>query len=314
VLGAILSQNPDIFVSPTSALMAAMAGAATNYAASQATVAAPVDDQLRQVLGGVMEGMYKHAGKPVVIDKNRGWPAHVDKLREILGQEPKIVCTVRPIAECLASFARLIQGDLASYVKWLMSPQGTLKGSWQTLKHGFENHRDSLLFVEYADLVNEPERQMARIYEFLGLASYRHDFGNIENAVAERDEEAYGLPGLHTIRRKLKVSEYNAKAVLGDKLFTLYQGGEFWNDKPEPVRDKQPIDLQLEAGLRGDFETGWRIAKKADPTDNRAMFNKGWYLLRQGKLLEGMKLMDQGRFEGVFGNAHPGTPRSVWDG
>ena len=47
------------------------------------------------------------------------------------------------------------------------------------------------------------------------------------------------------------------------------------------------IDNQLEAGIHGDFEKGWLIAQqleKETPTCQRAAFNRGWYLLRQGKL------------------------------
>ena len=51
----------------------------------------------------------------------------------------------------------------------------------------------------------------------------------------------------------------------------------------------QLIDKQLQAGLQGDFKTGWEIAQileKQNPTEPRAAFNRGWYYLRQGKLLK----------------------------
>ena len=77
------------------------------------------------------------------------------------------------------------------------------------------------------------------------------------------------------------------------------------------------IDKQLEAGIQGDFEKGWLISeqlKKETPTCQRASFNRGWYLLRQGKLLEGHKLLDLGRFENIFGNPHIGSKRPIWNG
>jgi len=77
------------------------------------------------------------------------------------------------------------------------------------------------------------------------------------------------------------------------------------------------IDNQLEAGIHGDFEKGWLIAQqleKETPTCQRAAFNRGWYLLRQGKLLEGHKLLDQGRSQDVFGNRHIGSTQPIWNG
>ncbi len=101
--------------------------------------------------------------------------------------------------------------------------------------------------------------------------------------------------------------------VLGEKMFAFYQGGEFWSGKPEPKSEKGVLDLQLEAGLHGNFDKGWEYAQMADEDDVRAQFNKGWYLLRQGRLHDGLTLIDRGREEGLIG--HP--PRSampMWQG
>jgi len=77
------------------------------------------------------------------------------------------------------------------------------------------------------------------------------------------------------------------------------------------------LDQQLAAGLRGDYEEGWRIAQileKETPNDPRASFNRGWYFLNQGKLLEGQELLDSGRCINVFGNRHIGSSCSIWRG
>lgn len=65
------------------------------------------------------------------------------------------------------------------------------------------------------------------------------------------------------------------------------------------------LDQQLMSGLRGDFETGQRVTdelKKLSPACNRAGFNRAWYEMRNGNLLEGLKLLDCGRWEKVFGD------------
>ncbi len=59
------------------------------------------------------------------------------------------------------------------------------------------------------------------------------------------------------------------------------------------IKDK--LDQQLEAGIRGDFLTGQRLADEMAlerPFCNRAKFNRGWYELRKGNHLLGHQLLD----------------------
>ena len=49
----------------------------------------------------------------------------------------------------------------------------------------------------------------------------------------------------------------------------------------------------VQAGIRGDFKKGWEISEEllknkhlySKKNNHRAAFNRGWYLLQQGKLL-----------------------------
>ena len=65
-----------------------------------------------------------------------------------------------------------------------------------------------------------------------------------------------------------------------------------------------PLDQQLAANLRGDFEEGWRLSKlleKERPNDDRAAFNRGWMEMWRGNLLKGFELIERGRRAEVFG-------------
>jgi hypothetical protein len=75
--------------------------------------------------------------------------------------------------------------------------------------------------------------------------------------------------------------------------------------------------MQLAASRMGDFQKGWELAQQLEretPEDDRAAYNRGWYLLRQGKLREGFALLDRGRREGVFGNSPLSSCQPQWDG
>ncbi len=75
------------------------------------------------------------------------------------------------------------------------------------------------------------------------------------------------------------------------------------------------IDQQLISGLRGDFDTGQKIAdelKKISPSCNKATFNRAWYEMHQGNLLEGLKNLDAGRWEKVFGDPPLPTTKPIY--
>ena len=80
------------------------------------------------------------------------------------------------------------------------------------------------------------------------------------------------------------------------------------------------LNSMVQAGIKGDFKKGWEISEEltkkqhlySKSNNRRAAFNRGWYLLRQGKLLEGHNLLDGGREENAFGNKHIGTKASIY--
>ncbi len=78
-----------------------------------------------------------------------------------------------------------------------------------------------------------------------------------------------------------------------------------------------PLDQQLAANLRGDFEEGWRLSQlleKDRPQDDRAAFNRGWMEMWRGNLLKGFELIERGRKAEVFGSKPPSTRAPRWTG
>lgn len=77
-----------------------------------------------------------------------------------------------------------------------------------------------------------------------------------------------------------------------------------------------PLDLQLNANIRGNFAEGWRLSEmmwKEDPADNRVAFNRGWHLLAQGDLQGGMELIDRGRWINVFGSSPLASGKPIYN-
>jgi hypothetical protein len=316
LLGTLLSQRDDMFVSATSGLIDIMGSTVHSWEESPEAKNGEPITTLYDMLGGLIHSKYKNTSEQVIIDKNRGWPAPpiMDTMGNVLGQQPKIIATVRPIAECLASFVKISKytGDIKEFIK--SSPLANhLFMSYSTLKEGWKSNPENFLFVEYKDIIEQPQNVCDKISDFLNIDRFVHKLDGLSNPVPENDAEIWGIPDLHYVRPTISKAEYSHKEILGKKIWDYYQGGEFWNDVPEPVYEKTILDQQLEASLSGNFELGWELCKMAAEDDDRAQFNKGWYVLRNGDLQGGMALLDRGRIEGIFGS-DCASSRPQWKG
>ena len=315
LLASILAQNPAIHATSTSGLIDMLGAMATAWEGSPNTRAAGAErDEKHRVLAAMVGAKYApHAGK-VVIDKSRGWPTPVvmDTMEKVLGAKPRIIATVRPIAECVASFVRLIDpDDVVEFCKSHYVMQH-MRDSYDALKAGYAAAPENFLFVEYDGMMEDPARQLRRVYEFLGLPHFAHSFDNIVNPSPERDEEVWGIPGLHSIRPALRKTALPPLEVLGPKLCQFYQKGQFWSG-PEPEDVPEVLDVALEHSLKGRFDQAEELLRQLaelDPMDERVQFNLGWYDLRAGRLREGSRLLLKNR----IANPVPVSAQPRWEG
>ena len=318
LLKCLLNQRPDTYASNTSNLCDMIYAFNLLFKSNSGAPLGETDGLSNKDCVEVLQHKrYANIDSPIIFDKGRGWAN--SEIIEIMSQfqdDIKIVATVRPMNECLASLVKIVNPDNVS--EFLTEHNDTTKqffDSYTDLKHSYEKYPDNILLIEYHDLVNQTQEQLNRISDFIGVEKFTHDLNNIPPST--EIDTIWGIKDLHKVRSQVSKQEYSAKEILGEILWEHYSGGEFWNDKPEPSIKENLIDLQLDAGVRGDFKEGWKNAQqleKETPTCQRAAFNRGWYLLQQGKLLEGHKLLDCGRPQDVFGNKHIGTAQPIWSG
>ena len=321
VLAAILNQNPLTHVSTTSGLVHALDGLAnTWHSTGLLNENDPERTKLARTMGGVVDAFYEDTDKPVVFDKGRGWtiPTIMMAMSQVLERNPKIIATVRSVPDCMASFVRVAKPE--NLDEFMASGQlaDHLKAAYISLQAGYEFAPECFLFVEYEDLIANPEEQLERIHEFLELPDFNYDFFNIDGStVSEDDENLHGYAGMHDVKSKLERQHSdNPKDLLGSHYSSFCQP-EFWLETPRTIPELHDLDMQLAASTTGNFAEGWQIAQKLEaeePNNHRAAYNRGWYLLRQGQIQKGYQLMDRGRISGVFGNKRPDVPTPQWDG
>lgn len=248
VLASILSQNPRIFVTPTSPLLDMLCLTEGNWQKASRT-ADPDPVQIRNISKGLIQSIYAHVDRPIIIDKHRGWPRNIQTIQGILGYPPKILCTVRDVPDVLASYILLCrrQQGAGNFVDQHLLRLGMpltdearcellmreyLSNAVESISIGLRSSPNSLHLIEYEDLMRDPATVLDGIYRFLDILPHTHDFDGIVNPVPEKDE-FWGMPGLHDIRPKLGRSSPPAIGTLGEAIYRKYanRGLEFWREK-----------------------------------------------------------------------------------
>ena len=234
VLQNIMAQNPDFYCTPTSGVLELIFAARSNYTNSPEFKAQDSDLMRAGFLGFCREGMngfYNSiTDKKYIIDKSRGWGIHYDFLNKI-HPNPKVICVVRDLRDVFASMEKNYRSHPEkhdSILDW-SKMQGTTVPKridiWaggppvgmaiERLGEIFRTGIDkNMLFIRYEDLCMYPEATMLRIYKYLEVAHFEHDFDNIEQ-ITQEDDEVYGIFGDHKIRTKLEPTFSKAKELLG---------------------------------------------------------------------------------------------------
>ena len=147
---------------------------------------------------------YSEVSRPVVIDKCRAWtsPANVEMLRHYVTPQPKIVVLTRSANEIIKSFTSLFERNNRNdfYLSGMADEFNRNMISTQMAKDA--NDPNTFLFVEFEDLIADAKSQLNRIYDFLELERFAHDFNNVVNKNQENDS-VYGLIGMHDVRSKV---------------------------------------------------------------------------------------------------------------
>jgi len=320
LLAAILNQHPDIAATSTSGLSDLMGAAVAQWEASPTTVAQGRDEgEIHGILAGMAKAAVERHGKPLLLDKSRAWsnPNIIRTMEAALGHEVRIIATVRNTEDCAASFVRVAKPDDLQGFLNTSHLIDHLKGSYGLLSEGYRLYPNRFHFVEYEDLMHRPTDVLRDIEVFLSLEAHTYDLDRIDgSSVAEDDDAAWGVKGLHDIAPVLgRRHDQTAGQVLGCRV-AEFRHPAFWRGETYDGREPHLLDKALAAAVEGDPDTSWALLeelKRLEPDNPRAAFNRGWHVMAQGDLAEGHRLLAQGRPLGVFGNP-PVSAAPIWDG
>jgi sulfotransferase len=274
LLSSILNQNPRFYSGPSSPVLGAMYAVEENFTNNELYTGYPKPNQVREIIGSIPHHFYSDVQQPVVFDKNRAWTARVPYIEGYIGQQAKILVPVRRVDEILTSILTMVHRNpfqegqprinfvdeqlvktntpINDYNRcmYLLNGGGIVYESLNAIMEGFtQNVRDKMHFVDYNDLVSNPEKIMEDIYDFLGEEYYEHDFDSLSNIHREDDLFTYGLSDMHEVRSELKKTAPPPASVLPPEIIDLYEQNksslEFWGTsdtiklEAPPTKDKK---------------------------------------------------------------------------
>lgn len=234
LLQNVMGQNPDFYVTPTSGVLELVYAARANYTSSPEFKAQDAQEMRQGFLNFCNQGVNGFfnaiTDKPYVMDKSRGWGIHYGFLNSFY-PNPKIICMVRDLRGIYASMEKNFRKNqdkdsgIVNHAQmkgtttekrvdvWAQSqPVGlAIERLQQILKEGTGSQ---MLFVKFEDFCSDPEKEMKRIYNFLEVPYFQHDFNNVEQ-ITKEDDEVYGIYGDHKIKSKIEPLKPDYKDVLG---------------------------------------------------------------------------------------------------
>jgi sulfotransferase len=230
----ILGQNPEFYVTPTSGVYDFLFNARTIYSSSPEIKAQ--DEQLMEkawkgYCKGAVYGYFNAiTDKPYVMDKCRGWSGDFNFIN-FFDEKPKVISMIRDPRAVYASMEKKYRANpqlehgIANFVDLTGTTTDKRIIHWSnTLPIGpvmdriyqllLDGTHEDILFIKFENLTANPDRELRKIYEYLELPYFKHDFNTVEQVTHENDR-VWGVFGDHTIKNKVQPVKEDYNKILG---------------------------------------------------------------------------------------------------
>jgi len=237
LLQNVMMQNPKIYSTPTSGIIEFLLNARTIYTTGDAFKAQDAETMksgfkgfCKYGLQGFFEGI---TDRPYVMEKSRGWLGHYDFLEFFNEEKPKIICMVRDLRAVFASMEKNLRKNpdkdplivnnvelknmttVSRIDHFSVAPPIGPSMEWlaDVVHRGLDKN---ILFIRFEDFTINPETEIKRVYNYLELPYFQHDFNNVEQLTQENDI-IHGMFGDHTIQPQIKPVKDDYIEILGQE-------------------------------------------------------------------------------------------------
>jgi sulfotransferase len=248
LLQNILSQNHDIYAPSMSALTEVLVASKNEFLMNLQYQHPSQENLLKQAYTSFYrEGLKAYVktitDKSYYIDKNFSWGYFYDFLAQIHNESPKIIFMVRDLRDIFSSMEKAFRSDILkinSHIDWNELKNTTMEKrivEWSTkppialnlerLKEIINwGNSSKILFIKYEDFCQNPENEMKRIYKYLEIPYYIHDFKNVKKTTIENDILHFAS---HNINPKVSKNESKAIENIGQEACNwIYKNHEWF--------------------------------------------------------------------------------------
>ena len=195
----ILAQNPDFQVEHTNPLPSLLEALVTIWSQSPDIKGGLVPERKEETEGKLTRSAKAFCAAwndtdKAVFNKSRGWAGNILALRAVY-PDAKVIVTVRDIREVFASFEKQDQKNpllrlgattILEKAHNMFSEKGMI-GSCLNGVQDVLQRKQEVFWFKYEDFVKDPAQMMNRLYCYLELPEFEHDFENIVNTATDPD-------------------------------------------------------------------------------------------------------------------------------
>jgi len=221
LFASIINQNPNVVCTANSITLEIMkdvfllkkTDVFENY---------PDHKSLDNVLNSVFDNYYKHWSQEYIIDRGPVMTKGNFKLMQKHYKHPfKCVVLLRDLMDVLASYMQWYTENPDAFLNkynckndeeklsMIMNKKGAIAKDLEAIKNAF-NYPNMCHFIKYDDLVQNPREEINKVYNFLNIPYYPHQFTNLQqiniNGISY-DDTIVGN-NMHKIKKEIK-KEYN---------------------------------------------------------------------------------------------------------
>ena len=234
LLQNILAQNKDIYSTPTSPVacyVQNMREVYTNNVNVLAQDEVSMKLAFQSMCNQSMQGYFNSlTTSPYILDKSRAWMPNYEFIEFITSSKPKIICMVRDLRDIFCSNEKNYRknphksrqnfgmGDANTLPKRIdvwASENNFLGGTIDSLNDAIRvGTIKDMLLIKYENLCLYPDKEIEKIYKYLEIPFFNHDFDNVPQSTHENDQ-LHGIFGLHTIRNRVEMLPSDSFQILG---------------------------------------------------------------------------------------------------
>jgi len=235
LFGSLMNQNPDIAVTPNSITLEIMKDL---FLLKQTDVFQNYPDHksLDNVLDSIFDTYYKDWPQKYIIDRGPVMtPGNFMLMQNHFKRPLKIIIILRDLMDVLASYIKWFENEPTAFpnkyghttieqkLSMLMNKDGAIAKDLEAIKNSF-NYPEICHYLRYDDLVNQPEIEINKIYDFLEIPRFNHNFKSLNqfkiNGIGY-DDTVVGNR-MHTIREEIRKENNPYKSMIPQRIIDKY--------------------------------------------------------------------------------------------